>query len=269
MKSFNTILVLLYCLFNSNAQVVSGWNFELWDPGCPVNTAPIGWTNFSTSLGSDQSGVCAGTVISYQGDSHMNLVWWTGSGLFEGAEQTITGFTPGQAYKFSFYAINNGNLYSAGAPAILDAYLDSVIIFSTPELSFGGTWTNYGVVFNATSTSHTIGFRVAAGSTGSSGSMGVDAVQMTLVTDVSEQLPELSITVSPNPGDGYFTFRSENNIYSLEIWNVFGEKILSQQVNADQTVIDLVDQPSGVYLYIIQGENNLSKTGRLIINSNG
>ena len=90
-----SIILLIVTIQTNIAQVINNPSFELWPTtSCPYNVAPTGWTNYSTSLGPDQAGTCAGTIVSQQGNSHMNLVWYTGSALAEGARQLITGFTP-------------------------------------------------------------------------------------------------------------------------------------------------------------------------------
>lgn len=209
------------------AQPVMNGNFETWSGNCPVNTVPIGWTNYSTSFGPDRAGACAGTVASLQGTSHMNLVWYSGFNLYEGAVQKMSGLGIGAQYRVDFYAVHDQDLYSFGDPAILDFYVDTTVVFSTPELTSGGTWAPYSVTFTATDTAQNIGFRVRAGSSGSSGCVGIDSVTFHGLTPVKEKQPGQTFRIFPNPAEDDFYFathepgtvlHSIKNICGLEMW---------------------------------------------------
>lgn len=175
---------------SANAQTISNPDFEFWPAGCPYNTAPYDWTNYTVGgLGPDQAGNCAGTVTSQQGRSHMNLVW-SQTRLYEGASQTITGFTAGNCYSIEFHAIHSRGLYALTDPVVAQVFIDGTIIFTTPDLILGGAWAKYTASFIASSNSHTIAFRVNQGSSGStgSGSIGIDNVSIKLVTSTPTQI---------------------------------------------------------------------------------
>ena len=198
-KTIITLVAGLLLTVTSQGQTLTNGDFESWPSGCPYNVAPDGWTNFSTSLGPDQAGSCAGTVTSYHGTSHMNLVWYSGSGLIEGAVQTITGLTPGASCEVNFYAINDQGLYSYGDPVILDVYLDNGLFYSTPELLSGGNWTSYTILFTASATHQTLGFKVRDGSTGTSGSVGVDYVTLNGTLNTNDLSQANDFNIYPNP----------------------------------------------------------------------
>ncbi|HTB05355.1 MAG TPA: T9SS type A sorting domain-containing protein [Bacteroidia bacterium] len=78
------------------------------------------------------------------------------------------------------------------------------------------------------------------------------------------------VNVFPNPSDGRFTIRSSVNSRQslLEIYSVLGEKIYQESLRRAQgdCMIDLSNQPGGVYFYRIIAENsNVLGSGKLII----
>jgi hypothetical protein len=251
-SAFTLALILTIALaltFNTvNAQVVVNGGFEFWGPNCPVNVAPNNWTNFSNTLGPDQAG-CAGPVVSYQGNSHMNLVWadW---GLWEGAEQTISGFTPGSQYTIAFYAIHDQGLYASTGSLFLDVYLNSNVIFSTPELFNGGPWTQYTTVFTAASTSETIGFKIRTGNTGTSSSVGIDQFTVDMTAGVKDIPLAMDFNIYPNPvqGELNINFNTSVSSGSLSIVNLVGQLVYTQQeISGTSVKVELPKLSPGVY----------------------
>jgi hypothetical protein len=258
---------LFIFISTSNGQVINSISFESWPPGCPYNVAPNGWTNFSTNLGPDQAGTCAGVVNSFQGSSHMNLVW-SNSGLREGAKQAITGLVTGGVYQVSFYAIHDRGLYADTGSVILDFYHNSTIVFSTPELFKGGSWTLYTATFTALATTDTIGFRVAPGLTGTSGSVGVDGDSTMNITSVNNILEDNEFKIYPNPFIGNISVViNKQNIKQtiLTVKNILGQTVFNQQdnnLNSTYTkVINLDFLSEGIYLFdiIVDGKRMVKK----------
>lgn len=167
------------------AQTIVQGGFEAWPANCPVNGPPNGWANFSTNLGPDQAGSCAGTVVPFEGSSHMNLVWYSVNGLLEGAAQAVTGLVVGNTYEITFHAIHNQGLYADNDPTRLEASINGAVMLTTPDLISGDPWAQYTFQFTATSSTHVLGFRVAAGSIGTTGCVGVDAVSISSTTGIA------------------------------------------------------------------------------------
>ena len=260
--TFTVILISATC----SGQTIKNGSFESWPSGCPYNVVPDNWTNFSTSLGPDQAGTCAGTVTSYQGSSHMNLVWYSTNGLYEGAIQTLTGLTSGTSYQINFYAINDQGLYSYGDPVILDVYLNNSVIFSTPELTSGGNWTKYSVNFTATATSHNFGFKVQAGSTGTSGSVGIDAVVFDGTEGTNTILNESEYNIYPNPFNNEFIVDIQKQNFkdaTFIIQNTLGQTVFVKQnlYPKDKKTINMKELPSGIYFinFTIDGKRAIKK----------
>ncbi len=267
-KSINQIRMKVILLFvftlllftkSSKGQIITNPGFESWPPFCPYNVAPNGWINFSTSLGPDQAGTCAGMVTSFQGNSHMNLVW-TNAGLREGTKQAISGLVVGETYNVKFYAIHDQGLYASNGSVILSFYHNSTLLFSTPELFSGGSWTPYNVSFTAISTIDTIGFQVEPGTTGTSGSVGVDADSTTLITNVTNIDQETEFNIYPNPFVDIFTLsflksNYQNKYYSIQ--NLLGLTIVHQQELNSSNRIVVKDLPKGVYILNLYINDNL------------
>jgi len=79
-------------------------------------------------------------------------------------------------------------------------------------------------------------------------------------------MPEL--LVFPNPGTGLFIVSVKNGTHSvhqstIEIYNLSGQRILQQQMNENQTVLDLSNQPSGIYMLRLQNTFG-NKTKKLV-----
>ena len=68
-----------------------------------------------------------------------------------------------------------------------------------------------------------------------------------LATDIEENIvPEISLY--PNPTNDLLNISSSEEISEIEIVNVMGQVVLRKEINADKTVCDVEDLPSGVYL---------------------
>jgi uncharacterized repeat protein (TIGR03803 family) len=79
-----------------------------------------------------------------------------------------------------------------------------------------------------------------------------------------------TINVYPNPSKGLFNFKLRNEelgINSVEVYNMFGEKVYSQLLTFNSPFsIDLSSQPNGIYLYrVIANSGEVIGKGKLII----
>lgn len=135
---------------------------------------------------------------------------------------------------------NNDTLYATGA-ASYQWYKDGVLI---P----GATSSFFDVVQNGV---YTV---VATGANGcqetSAGftynGTGIDAA------DVK------SISLYPNPSTGLFTIRSMNTIDRIEIVNIAGERVLSQQVMSNDASVNLEGFSKGIYFAEIHSEGKIT-----------
>jgi hypothetical protein len=244
--------LLLFFSTNINSQSLLNGGFESWPPGCPFNTAPDDWTNFSTNLGPDQAGSCTGSVTSQEGNSHLNLVWSTSSGLYEGVQQAVSGLTVGKTYSLTFYAIEDAGLYSGGGSCVVDVYLNSNVVYSTPELSSGGSWAMHTINFVASSTSQDIKFRVRDGSIGTSGSAGIDDVRISVMTGLKNTLSDRDFNIYPNPFiDKVHIETKDHQNANVRIYSVLGHSFIGQyKLNySNDNTLDLNFLPLGIYWF--------------------
>ncbi|MBO6025920.1 MAG: T9SS type A sorting domain-containing protein [Bacteroidales bacterium] len=75
----------------------------------------------------------------------------------------------------------------------------------------------------------------------------------TLPTSVNEA--ELTIRIYPNPVDNLMTINAEEEIQQIVIFNVLGVKVKEVAVNNKETVIDLSDFESGIYIVEMLSNN--------------
>jgi len=252
MKNVYLIGLILFLGTSAFSQSITNGDMESWPAGCPYNTAPDSWVNFtvgSSSLGPDQAGSCYGSTPAYEGDSYMNLVY-TGSAE-EGAEYTLSGLTIGVEYTITFHARNSDGIYASSGSGSIDVFHQGSVIYTTPELISPGSWAEYTANFTAATSTDNIAFRIVPG-TGSSGSLGIDAVS---ISGGSSADVEDVLNVEFN---GVET--AEIYIYDLQgikIKEVHG--LNSQSSNA----VDISEIPSGIYL--VRLVSNLEITEKKIL----
>ncbi|MGZ4094135.1 MAG: LamG-like jellyroll fold domain-containing protein [Bacteroidia bacterium] len=64
---------------------------------------------------------------------------------------------------------------------------------------------------------------------------------------------QTSLSVYPNPNNGTFSISSETEIGAVQIFNALGAEVYKTTVRDNQALIDLGNQPSGIYYVIAQG----------------
>lgn len=70
--------------------------------------------------------------------------------------------------------------------------------------------------------------------------------------------------IYPNPTNGIFTIQSSEKFSQIEIINLLGEKIYSEQINSNKREVDLTKQPKGIYFIKINSEKG-TVTKKVII----
>lgn len=94
--------------------------------------------------------------------------------------------------------------------------------------------------------------------------MGTLTISLESVLGTNDVNQEL-LVLYPNPSRGKITVANSRILQSIEIYNVIGEKILSEEsINTTQKVIDITSLASGVYLVRSVDELNNSAIKRLI-----
>lgn len=88
------------------------------------------------------------------------------------------------------------------------------------------------------------------------------------ITGVKELTFQNTIDVYPNPSNGEFTIEQtvEKKNISVEIYNMVGQKVKSENLKTKCTAIDLSNNPAGIYLYrVVNAEGKHLDEGKLII----
>ncbi len=93
-------------------------------------------------------------------------------------------------------------------------------------------------------------------------------------TDITTSSSQLSVvggqlSVYPNPSEGTFTIgvKSEKlKVKNIEVFNVLGQEVKSEELRTKSEEINLTNQPNGVYFYGVVGEDgSLVGEGKLVI----
>lgn len=97
--------------------------------------------------------------------------------------------------------------------------------------------------------------------------LSITSVVSNCVSGIEELSANTEIHIYPNPNDGKFTIENKRNEeLRMDIYNILGEKVYSQQLNSATTQIDLGSQAKGLYLYrIVTLQGNLVSQSRFII----
>lgn len=255
MKFYIVFLVTL-TVFPSNAQTFVNGGFEDWPDSCSVNTAPSGWTIFSPPGGPNQRGLyCEGSIIPYEGNSYMSLQWSSGSGfIHDGASQIISDLVVAQSYAVSFYAIPCDYSWYHEPINVL-VFLDSVLVYVTPELQENDPWTPFSLDFIASDTAIKISFQALEFDQGSSSfaSLGIDAVSISSTAETSENLRTRMI-VYPNPtSDLLFISEIQSSADQLSILDLNGKIVLTTTIQKNG--IDVSSLAPGFYYICLDGNH--------------
>lgn len=236
----------------SISQTITNGDMESWPAGCPYNTAPDSWLNYtvgSSSLGPDQAGACYGSVSAYEGDSYMNMVY-TGSAE-EGAEYILGGLTAGFDYTLTFYARNTNGIYASSGSGSIDVFHNGSVVYSTPELTAPGSWAMYTADFTAITSMDNIGFRVRPG-TGSSGSFGIDAVSVAggPVSGIETE-ETISFSIYPNATNEVLNMIFEGvETAEVSMYDLQGRRIVHYSELPPKIIqtVDISSVPNGLYV---------------------
>ena len=87
----------------------------------------------------------------------------------------------------------------------------------------------------------------------------------TVTTSIENTSEINTISIYPNPSSGKFILNGGNDEAEIDIYNLLGEKILTQKLNAHQTIIDLESKSKGIYIYSIKNSSKLLGRGKLVV----
>jgi hypothetical protein len=156
--------------------------------------------------------------------------------------------------------ISGADTICKGSPTMLTASGGSTYLWSN------GATTNVITIFPTVTTTYTV--KVASGSCSDSTifKLNVDSCGPSGINPIVQN--ESFISLFPNPNRGSFTLSLSNTSEkcTIEIYNVLGQEVKSEELKAKNETINLTGQPSGVYFYrVLKEDGSLVGTGKVVI----
>lgn len=84
-------------------------------------------------------------------------------------------------------------------------------------------------------------------------------------TSIDQSVFENSISIYPNPGNGKFSIKSAKQLDLISVLNTFGQEVLVVNPKNSIEIIDLTNEPQGVYFVKVSSQNR-NKVVRIIKN---
>jgi len=109
------------------------------------------------------------------------------------------------------------------------------------------------------------GYEEATGSFNIEGSDITKNITLSAVSTYIHSVPGILTEVYPNPATERITIESELEIRSLELINLTGNMVFSDQPRAKKSILKINNLESGIYLLQINFENGKSETKRVVI----
>ncbi|HTA83319.1 MAG TPA: T9SS type A sorting domain-containing protein [Bacteroidia bacterium] len=227
---------------NIAAKNIARWNDTIWDsvPGFSVLGSPQGPFSFAV-YNNKLYMACIGLAM-WNDTTCVNMVNNTG------------GYPLGTVFTYQGYLIEAGSLIASSGGQLGNGINTFFPCYGAGEPPFMiNTVAGYNGVLYAGGQFKKVSCKPAYDSNAAS-----YIEQFSGPLSINELKVYNSIIVSPNPSSGIFTFQfsSINNKEQIEVYTMLGEKIYYEPVIRNpQFVIDLTNQPTGVYLYRITGAN--------------
>ena len=293
MKNYFTLVFLLLCFSVINAQEIPNPDFETWeDMGTYEDPEFWNTPNPFTSLAgaitvSKSEDAYSGTYSArletvdilgglYQAPGLLTYAdffvdFQTGEYSFGGGipkSETVT-HVHGK-YKYSGVAGDSASIIAVSFrhPEGEDNDTTAIGFSFLPDAS---EWTEFTVNMVQLSEETPDTFNIMILSSGSfelvAGSvLYVDDLSISIITDIAERENEFSISTYPNPVIDRVTFEANKtaNDRMLDIYDLTGRRISSQNFNSEKIIVDLSQFPAGMYTYRVSSENNLLKSGQLV-----
>jgi len=73
--------------------------------------------------------------------------------------------------------------------------------------------------------------------------------------------PSFFVTIYPNPGSHHFLIQTELSRFTLQLYDLQGQLLLTQQ---NRKEVDTEKLPSGCYIYRIIAENGMATSGKWV-----
>jgi alpha-tubulin suppressor-like RCC1 family protein len=86
---------------------------------------------------------------------------------------------------------------------------------------------------------------------------------------LSDVTNPIQAVIFPNPSTGLFNLQlsgSFSTVKTIEVYNLLGKVVYSTKFMSSDTIIDLSAQAKGIYYYTLQNNNQVVKTGKIVLN---
>ena len=211
-----------------------------------------GWTSASVGLPTGfnadfESLAVIGTKL-FAGDLGSGVFLSTNSGV--NWASVITGLTD---LNIQALTVSSTNLFAGS--------IDSGVFLST---NYGTNWIpmNDGLTDLNVQSLSVNGTKLFAG-TGN----GVFVRDLGPLAGISNiQNEDLHVDIYPNPSEGKFHIRNDRSLKGrIEVYNVNGERILAMPLFSEDNIINISDQPSGIYFCKVSEDAGMIGQGKLIL----
>jgi hypothetical protein len=84
---------------------------------------------------------------------------------------------------------------------------------------------------------------------------------------IQENSATIGVEIFPNPANDILTLRIKDQLLHpvFEICDMPGKSLFSSVINSPESLLDVSQLKSGIYLYRLRADNRLVKIGKLII----
>ena len=175
---------------------------------------------------------------------------------------------------FSFNPVNNSenvlvnfnNASGANPVEYLVQDPDNGLLYGITN--YGGS-ANMGVLYSFDTGTSTYTKLIDFTGTNGAYPTGLTLIYDTLISTGANKInASASVRIYPNPSNGQFTLSLSNikEKCQVEIYNVLGEKVTSEELRAKSEELNLSSQPNGIYLYrVVKEDGGLVGEGKVVL----
>jgi len=278
-----------------NADFVAKWDGVSWSAISPVVISTSSFTSVNALavngndlyIGGNFENAAGNPAIDYltrwDGNSFNNVGGWAGQvgavfsmDIASNGDLYIGGEFPLKAAKF-----DGANWTSLGSPTAINQLVREIKVIGS-DVYIGGNFTDvegiatadYIAKFDGTNWSDVGGglnayvskivsysgnLYVGGNFTDAGGDVTADKfVKLGISTSILEEQNKTNTIIYPNPTNGIVSIQfTNNNSTTIELYNVIGERLISEQINQSKHTIDISNYPNGVYF--LKADGNMTK----------
>ncbi len=151
---------------------------------------------------------------------------------------------------------------NASCSSCNDGNASAIVSYGTPPYTY--KWSNNDTTKNISDLLPGV-YTVCV--TDSFGCEVCDTLSISFATGINELAANNNnLSIYPNPSSGQFTINLSNNqnVYSVEVYNVMGEKIYQSILSNSQNNINLSTQPTGMYFVYLKSAESV-EVGKMLV----